>query len=79
MARESDGSDAVGASTVDEQARAAVRWAGLPVDLDFAFSRDQCDKVYQQHLMRKREIQRASAESRLPVDGHDDGAVHAVV
>lgn len=31
-----------------------VDWAGLPVNLDFAFSRDQRDKVYAQHLMRRR-------------------------
>jgi hypothetical protein len=34
-----------------------VNWAGLPVDLDLAFSRKQRDKVYVQHLMRKREAQ----------------------
>lgn len=31
-----------------------VDWAGLPVNLDFAFSRDQRDRVYTQHLMRRR-------------------------
>jgi hypothetical protein len=31
-----------------------VDWAGLPINLDFAFSREQRDKVYVQHLMRKR-------------------------
>jgi hypothetical protein len=31
-----------------------VDWAGLPINLDFAFSQQQCDKVYRQHLMRKR-------------------------
>nr|WP_293037423.1 hypothetical protein [Mycobacterium sp.] len=40
----------VGESPVDEQ----VDWAGLTVNLDFAFSRDQRDKVYAQHLMRRR-------------------------
>jgi hypothetical protein len=30
-----------------------IDWAGLPVNLDFAFSREQCDKVYVQHVMRK--------------------------
>jgi hypothetical protein len=30
-----------------------VEWAGLPINLDFAFSREQRDKVYVQHLMRK--------------------------
>ncbi|OBH48872.1 hypothetical protein A5687_14710 [Mycobacterium mantenii] len=31
-----------------------ITWAGLPVNLDFAFSQAQRDKVYSQHLMRKR-------------------------
>ncbi len=31
-----------------------VDWAGLPVNLDLVFSRSQRDKVYVQHLMRKR-------------------------
>ena len=35
-------------------ARHQVEWAGLPINLDLAFSREQCDKVYVQHLMRKR-------------------------
>jgi hypothetical protein len=30
-----------------------VDWAGLPVNLDLAFSREQRDKVYVQHVMRK--------------------------
>ena len=30
-----------------------VDWAGLPINLDFAFSREQRDKVYVQHVMRK--------------------------
>jgi hypothetical protein len=30
-----------------------VNWAGLPINLDFAFSREQRDKVYVQHVMRK--------------------------
>lgn len=34
-----------------------VEWAGLPVNLDLAFSRAHRDKVYGQHLMRKREAQ----------------------
>lgn len=29
----------------------------MPVNLDFAFSREQRDKVYAQHLMRKRRSQ----------------------
>lgn len=31
-----------------------VAWAGLPINLDFAFSHVQRDKVYVQHLTRKR-------------------------
>ena len=34
-----------------------VDWAGLPVDLDLVFSREQRDKVYVQHLLRKRGAQ----------------------
>ena len=34
-----------------------VDWAGLPINLDLAFSQAQCDKVYAQHLMRKRRAQ----------------------
>ncbi|MEB3983481.1 hypothetical protein OQ968_19705 [Mycobacterium sp. 663a-19] len=34
-----------------------VDWAGLPVNLDLAFSPAQRDKVYAQHLMRKRQAQ----------------------
>jgi hypothetical protein len=34
-----------------------VDWAGLPIKLDLAFSQAQCDKVYAQHLMRKRRTQ----------------------
>jgi len=30
-----------------------VDWAGLPINLDMAFSRVQRDKVYVQHVMRK--------------------------
>ena len=38
-------------------ARDHVDWAGLPINLDMAFSRKQRDKVYMQHLMRKRGAQ----------------------
>jgi hypothetical protein len=31
-----------------------VAWAGLPINLDLAFSQAQRDKVYAQHLMRQR-------------------------
>ena len=34
-----------------------VDWAGLPINLDFAFSCVQRDKVYAQHLMRQRGTQ----------------------
>jgi len=34
-----------------------VEWAGLPINLDLAFSREQRDKVYVQHLLRKRGTQ----------------------
>lgn len=34
-----------------------VDWAGLPINLDFAFSREKRDKVYVQHLMRIRGAQ----------------------
>lgn len=38
-------------------AREQIDWAGLPVNLDLVFSIKQRDKVYVQHLMRKRENQ----------------------
>lgn len=37
--------------------RDQVDWAGLPTNLDMAFSQAQCDKVYAQHLLRKRHAQ----------------------
>ena len=37
----------------DTSAPTHVAWAGLPINLDLAFSRDQREKVYVQHLMRK--------------------------
>lgn len=36
-------------------ARDQVDWAGLPVNLDLVFSSKQRDKVYVQHLLRKKE------------------------
>jgi hypothetical protein len=40
---------------VDQELPAGhVAWAGLPINLDFAFSQAQRDKVYAQHLIRKR-------------------------
>jgi hypothetical protein len=41
VARECDGPD-------------RVDWAGLPVNLDLVFSQTQRDKVYAQHVMRRR-------------------------
>nr|WP_231986580.1 hypothetical protein [Mycobacterium sp. 852002-40037_SCH5390672] len=43
--------------TAEELVSDQVDWAGLPVNLDFAFSRDQRDKVYAQHLLRRRGTQ----------------------
>jgi hypothetical protein len=40
-----------------------VEWAGLPVNLDLAFSQNQRDKVYAQHL-RLRRGTRLTPESR---------------
>ncbi|GBG40115.1 hypothetical protein [Mycobacterium montefiorense] len=37
-----------------ESPLAQVAWAGLPVNLDWAFSQAQRDKVYTQHLTRER-------------------------
>jgi hypothetical protein len=48
------GRSANGAANDDRAARPdQVNWAGLPINLDFAFSREQRDKVYVQHVMRK--------------------------
>ena len=49
------------------RARDHVDWAGLPVNLDLAFSQQQCDKVYRQHVMRKRGAQ---LSRWLPDTGH---------
>nr|WP_232003741.1 hypothetical protein [Mycobacterium sp. 1465703.0] len=65
MARECDGPDRVIKNGCPLQcglrygsmAEDQVDWAGLPVNLDFAFSQDQRDKVYAQHLMRRRSWQ----------------------
>lgn len=49
---------AAGAAPADQgPARDQVDWAGLPVNLDLAFSCQQRDKVYAQHLMRMRGAQ----------------------
>lgn len=34
-----------------------VDWAGLPVKLDLAFSQQQCDTVYAQHIKFKRRFE----------------------
>ena len=69
MARESDGSDRVFENGCPLQCRLRYTamtedpvadhcdWAGLPINLDFAFSQDQRDKVYKQHLLRRRGTQ----------------------
>jgi hypothetical protein len=41
---------------IDDQ-EPACDWAGFPINLDFAFSQQQRDKVYAQHLMRRRGAQ----------------------
>ncbi len=38
-----------------DTAHEQVDWAGLPVNLDFVFSRNQRDTVYLQHLQRRRD------------------------
>lgn len=45
-----------------------VDWAGLPVKLDLAFSQAQCDRVYAQHIKRKRgfELWRESRKRATP-------------
>ncbi|MCV6964267.1 hypothetical protein H7J50_10665 [Mycobacterium intermedium] len=45
-----------------------VDWAGLPVKLDLAFSQQQCDRVYAQHMKRKRgfELWRESRKRAAP-------------
>lgn len=48
------GRPANGAANDDQASRPdQVNWAGLPINLDLAFSREQRDKVYVQHVMRK--------------------------
>jgi hypothetical protein len=62
VARECDGTDRVMKTVcprrcrrryADAQGPGHVDWAGLPVNLDLAFSPEKRDKVYVQHLMRK--------------------------
>ncbi|MBI2700582.1 MAG: hypothetical protein CK429_32185 [Mycobacterium sp.] len=60
MARESDGPSETALHTVcprhcrTRQGADQVDWAGLPVNLDLAFSQNQRDKVYAQHLKFER-------------------------
>ncbi len=63
VAREWDGPDRVMKAVCPLRCRkhpegrasgtAQVDWAGLPINLDMAFSREQRDKVYVQHVTRK--------------------------
>lgn len=60
MARECDGPDRLMKTVCPLQCRRRqgaaqdhVSWAGLRVNLDYAFSREQRDKVYVQHVMRR--------------------------
>lgn len=56
-----------------------VDWAGLPVNLDFVFSRNQRDKVYLQHLQRRRDPQlarRFDGGLRTCARGNDCPLVH---
>ena len=41
----------------DEEVPDQVEWAGFPVNLDWAFSGKQRDKVLMQHLKRQRKAQ----------------------
>jgi hypothetical protein len=77
VARECEGSERVMKTVcprhcrrrhTDERAPGHVDWAGLPVNLDMAFSREQRDKVYVQHLMRKQgsQLRRLLEESTQP-------------
>jgi hypothetical protein len=57
-----------------------IEWAGLPINLDLAFSREQRDKVYVQHLMRKQGSQlwrwlQPGAQLCACDDAADDGHV----
>jgi hypothetical protein len=60
-----------------------VAWAGLPINLDWAFSQLQRDKVYVQHITRKRwcslhaEARDSDAPAAYqPLDA-DEGQTHA--
>jgi hypothetical protein len=51
-----------------------VDWAGLPVTLELAFSSNQRDRVYRQHLLRKRETRLsrwANDDPQLCARGND--------
>jgi hypothetical protein len=65
----------------DAQAPGYVDWAGLPIDLDLAFSREKRDKVYMQHLVRKQGSQlprllRGSAQLCACDEAADDERVN---
>lgn len=57
-----------------------VDWAGLPINLDLAFSPQQRDRVYTQHLLRKRgaQLRRWLPAGYLCVceEAANDGHVH---
>jgi sulfite reductase alpha subunit-like flavoprotein len=48
-----------------------VAWAGLPINLDFAFSHVQRDKVYVQHVTRKRWCSLRGARDSEDVAAYD--------
>jgi hypothetical protein len=64
--RPADGAPSDDRATLPDQ----VNWAGLPINLDFAFSREQRDKVYVQHVMRN--------QGRLISPWSNDGALPCV-
>ena len=72
-------------AVTDDLVADEVDWAGLRINLDYAFSREQRDKVYAQHLMRRRgtqlgqwlrSAQLCACES---VDKHDDAEMRHVM
>lgn len=65
MGRDAEGSKRTAVDTVcplhcrsrngSDSSAEQVDWAGLPVNLDLAFSQNQRDKVYAQYLLRRRD------------------------
>ncbi|QLL05038.1 hypothetical protein [Mycobacterium vicinigordonae] len=64
MGRKSDGSKGAApnpacplhcGSRQTDDSNPQISWAGLPVNLDLAFSQNQRDKVYAQHLRRRQD------------------------